>query len=964
MTKRVLLRASLALMLACLPGLALGQEATTGSIIGMVVDLDGEFLADVTVQIESNQGTRGVVTDEDGLFRIPYLTPGIYSLTASRSGYITAGCENIEVRLLARVRVEVILTPGASEKIEVLADAPVIDLYSTTTGATITEELMSSIPLGRRFSSTLPMSPGVVESGIDASNPSISGGSGLENTYIVDGMNIGNTGYGSAGSYSIIYGSMGSGVNYDYIQEVQVKTGGYEPEYGEALGGFINMVTKSGTNTFGGSIFSYLSFEDLEGSRKQSDHWLLSAQTTAYSSVDYGFEAGGPLVEDKAFWYAVFDPTFTTSKRRTSQAVRESQGIDHTVEVDRTIYNYAANLKWALNPRHTVAFSTFGDPSVGEKGPQRSSAVAVADPSARHTELTYGGQNYVGKWNGELMPNWFIEGTVAYHKDEFKEDPALDKPAGYDFRDYIFRRHGGVGYFEENTSTNKQYQLKLSNYLRAGGEHHVRYGVSYQDIGYEDVSNFTGPSGIEIGLPGGTVTSTSGYSWDIDPAGTRFRINRIRSGDLGAETSANHTALFISDTWNPTKYLSIMAGVRYEQETLEGNVTSHTWKNNWAPRFHVILDPTRDNKSKISLACGRYFGKVPNDLAVRAMSREVTYVIDYDLAQIDLSDPNNPQGMGPAAQLYDPFVFGDHQTKIDPDSKLSYADEFVVGLEREVAPNLSVGVTYLHRELGRTLEDVQDSLYSDQLAGGGFGEYIITNPKPPNFPEPKRDYDAVTVKVEKRMRDNWQLLATYTWSRLHGNYEGYFRRDNGQSDPFITSMFDWPYLLDPEVWKYMSASGPLPSDRPHVFNCFGSYRLDNGLDMGMSFRIQSGIPITKIGYNWVYASDSEILLEERGGSGRTPTTKSLGLHLGYPFKIPQGKFGLGIKTLEVGLDLFNVLNEKKAFYVDMMSEVGGSVEGAPYSPEDPCPECENPDFGKAFAFQSPRHLRFAVRAGF
>lgn len=674
---------------------------------------------------------------------------------------------------------------------------------------------------------------------------------------------------------------------------------------------------------------------------------------------------GGALVKDKAFWYAAFDPTFTTGTRQTSSAVTASQGIKHTLDVDRTIYNYAANLKWSPNSKHTLAVSTFGDPSAGGDGPQRSSAVAVDDPSARYTELTYGGHNVVGHWNGELTSNWFFEGTVAYHQDEFKEDPTNDTPQGFDFRDYIFRRHGGVGFYEENLSSNTQYQLKLSNFINANGEHHLRYGASIQDIAYEESANFSGPSGIDIRLADDTlVQSTSGYSWDIDPAGSRFRINRIRSGELGAETSADYFAAFVSDTWNPTRHVSIMAGVRYEQETLKGSVNEFTWDNNWAPRFHVTYDATKDNRTKLTFACGRYFGKVPNDLAVRAMSREVTYVVDYDLDQIDLSDPDNPQGIGPDAQLHEPIVFGDYQTRIDPDSKLSYADELVLGVERELIPFLTVELTYLHRHLGRTLEDVQDSLYSAQLQGGGFGEYVITNPAPPNFPEPKRNYNAVTLKLEKRMRDNWQMLGSYTWSQLWGNYEGYFRRDNGQSDPFITSAFDWPYLLDPEIWGHSSDSGPLPSDRTHVFNLFSSYRLRNGLDMGMSLRVQSGIPITKLGYNWVYASESEILLEERGGSGRTPTTRSLGVHFSYPIKLAQSASSLGLKAVELSFDVFNLLDEQQTIYVDEMAEVGGSVQGMPYSPEGPCPECENPDFGKAYYLQSPRQIVFAVRARF
>jgi hypothetical protein len=965
MMRRIILSGLLMLVLTGWMGLARGQEATTGAINGMVMDPQELPLAGATVAITSVQGTRTGLTDQDGRFRFPYLTPGIYSLTASLPGYITADCENIEVRLLARVRVEVVLTPGASETIEVIGSAPLIDLSSTTTGATVGSTLMSGIPLGRTFAGTLALAPNVVEGGIDASNPSISGASGLENTYIVDGMSIGNTGYGSAGSYSIVYGSLGTGVNYDYIQEVQVKTGGFEPEYGEALGGYINLVTKSGTNKLSGSVFTYQQFSGLEAERKQSDHWLLSAHTIGYSSMDYGFEVGGPVVKDKAFWYAAFDPTFTTRTRRTSTAVTEAQGISHELDVHRTIYNYAGNVKWLVSPKHTLSVSAFGDPSVGENGPQLGSAVAVPDPHTRYSEITYGGHNVVGHWNGELTPNWSIEGTVAHHQDKFKEEPELDAPQGFDLRGGVFTRRGGLGFYENNNSRNTQYQLKFANYMNAAGEHSLRYGVSYQDIGYEEVSNITGPSGIEIRMEdGSTVTSTGGYSWDIDPDATRFRINRIRSGHLGADTNADYTAAFFSDTWNPTRFLSIMAGLRYEQETLEGNATSFTWDDNWSPRFHVTVDPTMDNRTKIAFAYGRYFGKIPSDLAVRALSREISYVVDYDLDQIDLSDPDNPQGLGPAAQLGDPMAFGVMPTRVESDAKLSYADEFIVSAEREAIPFLSVSLTYMHRWLGRTLEDTQDSSYSALIDGADFGEYVIRNPGPPLFPEPKRIYDAVTLKVEKRFHDDWQVLASYTWSRLWGNYEGYYRRQTGQSDPFITSAFDFPYLLDPDVWKYTSDSGLLPNDRPHVFTGSGSYRIGFGLNVGLSLRAQSGVPITKLGYNWVYASEGEILLEPRGESGRTPSTCEVGLHLDYPIVLSEKGSAFGIREVGASLDIYNLLNQQRGIFIDDYYEIGGSVQGEPYSPDEPCPDCANPDFGKPYAFQGPRQIVLALRARF
>ena len=99
------------------------------------------------------------------------------------------------------------------------------------------------------------------------SNPSLSGSSGLDNLYVVDGVNVTNTGYGAIGSYSIVFGSLGNATPFDFIKEVQVKTGGYEAEFGQSMGGVVNVVTKSGTNTLRGSVFGYLRPDALEEAR-------------------------------------------------------------------------------------------------------------------------------------------------------------------------------------------------------------------------------------------------------------------------------------------------------------------------------------------------------------------------------------------------------------------------------------------------------------------------------------------------------------------------------------------------------------------------------------------------------------------------------------------------------------------------------------------------------------------------
>ncbi len=966
--RRSLVAWGTSLMAVALPfALATAQEATTGTIEGTVVDAHGAPLPGVTVTITSAQGSKTETSDVNGRFRFPYLTAGKYGLQSRLQGFNTVKHQGLDVRLGSRVQVEVTMTVGVTETVEVVGTPSVVDITTTTTGATISSELMSSIPLGRSFSSTLELAPGVVASGIGEANPSIAGASGLENVYVVDGVTINNTGFGTAGSFTGAYGALGTGVSFDYVKEVQIKTGGYEPEYGEALGGYINLVTKNGGNEFAGSAFAYYQGAGLEAERKSSDAIRAAAELTSLQSTDLGFELGGPVVRDKAFFFAAFNPILTTQTLRTAPTRREELGVDHELEVDRTKYNYAGNMKWFAHPKHTFTVSAFGDPGIGPNGAQNQTALAAEDPTRLFTEIRFGGHNAVARWEGELLPNGFIEASYAYHRDLFEEEPAVKDPLGFDNRPVIDpatgdtlstapRVYGGAGAGQDATSTNSQYRVKFSSYLQGGGEHNLRYGFEFQDIGYDREFFLAGPSGVA--LPDGNV-STTGFIWDIDPAGNRFQIVTYGSAPL-QETTNHYLAAFLSDSWSPVKWINLMAGVRYEQNTLLGSARKFSWDNNWAPRFHLTVDPTRDGKSKASFSYGRFFGKVPNDIAVRAMSNESIYIVAYPLSSVDLTDPNNPRITGPASGF---DAFGYAGTRIDPESKLTYQDEYLVAAERELLPFLNVGVSYMHRQLGRTLEDVALVPYShqvDSLIAAPFGEYFITNPTPAlGFPKPSRKYDAVTVMAEKRFRsdDRWQLLASYTWSRLQGNYEGYFRRENGQSDPFITSLFDWPYLADPEIFKYLIEDTVLPNDRTHVFNLFGSYALRFRLNLGASVKVQRGIPLTRVGFNEVYQGPNEIPLEPRGTRGRGPTTTDLGFHADYTFK-------LGRQGVVLVFDIFNFLNQQKGIEFDQRYELFGTVDPHPSLNIPPCPSCLNTDFLRPTLFQEPLRIRFATRLQF
>ena len=178
------------------------------------------------------------------------------------------------------------------------------------------------------------MAPGVGNSGfVGRQNPSIGGASGLDNQYVVDGVNITNQGYGALGSYSIVFGSLGNAIPFDFFKEVQVKSGGYEAEFGQSTGGVVNVITKSGTNALRGSVFGYTRPSSLEGTWKQYHSVNGTVQTLSSQLHDSGVEGGGPIIRNRLFFFSAVDAQWETQTlqppagcNRTLGEIRERRG--------------------------------------------------------------------------------------------------------------------------------------------------------------------------------------------------------------------------------------------------------------------------------------------------------------------------------------------------------------------------------------------------------------------------------------------------------------------------------------------------------------------------------------------------------------------------------------------------------------------------------------------------------------
>jgi hypothetical protein len=987
-------------------GLASAQETTSGSIAGTVVDAQGVPVPGANVTITSAQGPRTMVTDAAGRFFAPYLTPGRYSVRVELSGFQPVERKNVDVRLGQRYDIGdlSLRVGGIEETVEVVGAAPVVDTTSTTVGGILDGEAIKKLPVGRNFTDTLYLVPGVSDSSYAGrSNPSIGGASGLENNYIVDGVNVSNTGFGAMGSFSRQYpGQLGTGVTSEFIKETQVKTGGFEAEFGQATGGVVNVVTQSGTNEFRGSVFGYWRPSTLESSWRQLETPNGTVNTQGTDNADFGVSLGGPLVRDRLFVFGTFNPNFETITRT---APPDFPLAGQEFDRKRKSYSYAGKLTWQLSPNHRFEGSFYGDPSKAEVGPQRNNAL-LADSTSRFSSIDYGGHRQSVKYDGIVSTNWLVELAFGHSSDSVSETPAEDTYSTTDQTVVPNRRSGGIGFYEDDHGNNYQASFKSTNLFDAGGRHQVRYGVLYEDIDYFQGTKRTGQP---FTLSDGQRTA-SGGSLQIIPDPVRGRIFRISRADLspGRDTTQRYWSAFLQDTWTIGSRLTLRPGIRWDYQGLKGSeafpachegtermgevgpgasiACHYSWKNNFAPRIGATYDIKGNGKSKLFASYGRFYVKIPNDMAARALAADAG-VTRADYFDAGLTQPI-PQGVlaGPGAGTTNHLTLaGLHPATFENDIKSTYSDEWLGGAEFEVARNLSVGVRYVNRRIPVVMEDfapAQVLLYAD----AGSIEYLVDNittetptldPRDfgqtfaqAHFENPVHKYQAVELTLNKAFSDNWSLMTSYRWSKLEGNFEGFFRSDNGQADPGITSLFDFPtndpsytevgavccdYRGDIRYQGTTLGSGRLPNDRPHQFKAYANYAFGN-LNTGIGLNVGSGRSLTALAANPGYTNSGEIPETLRGEGfdtvdgfkTRTKTETYFDAHVDYTFKLG------GDRRMVLLADAFNLFNTQDPLDYDNYTEL---------TFQTPNPDFGQPKAGGGFLTQYhvPRQVRLGVR---
>ena len=965
---------------------AFGQS-TRGDVQGSVTDETGAALVGVSVTVTSPSlaGSRTVITDENGSFRVAAVPPGLYKAAFNLDGFQSIEQENIKVSIAGTARLSVEMTSAFTEELVVTSERPVIDSSTTDLGVNVGEDFFQELPTGRSYTSIARLAPGAQADACvgDACQTSFYGSTSAENAYYVDGIN----------TTGIELGQEGQQLNFEFIQEVQVKTGSYSAEYGRAIGGLVNVITKSGGNEFTGDVFGY--YDDIQNSLSGAaavGPLARSSHIKEFTKSDIGVDLGGYLVKDKLWFFTAYNRVDNTQVVEavddfgnvTPGAPLRGDTFDRDLERDL----WAAKLTWAINSSHSFYASAFGDPSA-TSGILPGASLA-STPLAFTGIVETGATDFAANYDGVLSNNFIVNARFSSHKEKSNQFGAGTQVPGFidntnplgdgtvlngflnDDGSFL---ESGFGFYQnqpelQRENINADATLFIDDFA---GSHEFKAGYEFEDIsGTQD--NFNGGTGQRI------------YRFNCDPAdrycgepgnlSPYYYRHRFYTGDntLNPETltranvqnplsvgiQTENDAIYFQDTWRPTSNLTINAGVRWETQQLFNHLggVQADIDDNISPRVGFTWDPTKSGRAKVFAHYGLYYETIPMDIVIRSFGGEIQ-IFTYNLS-------NSPDVVNHDPRVRASRFLGGGISNVDPELSGQYLDELVIGGEWEVKRSWSLGAKYIQRDLKDVIEDAlsatgdyfignpgQNALSGTYDLGYAFGYNNTLH----LLDKPVRTYEAIELTASKRLTKNFQFLASALWSELEGDYDGNFQLSTGQLDPNLNSAFDY---YDFSV----NNQGQLSNDREWQLKFDGIYQFDFGLTAGFSAFYRTGTPVTAMGYSDAY-SNWEYYLSERGAFGRVDDAYEADLHLGYPVKLGD-RFEVNLL-----LDVFNLLDAQTEILRDNRYTAASEAyqvidwvtgeEFAPITPGDSARPPTSTSFNTARAWTSPRRVWFGVR---
>jgi hypothetical protein len=611
-------------LLAVGPALADGE----GSVSGVIVNSDGP-LPGATVELIGGgdpPAHRGAMTNGQGGYSFAHVAPGTYELSASFAGGSPIKVTGVHV--IAGKDTAVAPMNLALETVEVKAKSDdMVKLQTTTSGETFESQKLSDLPTARSYTEVLKIAPGV--SAEDSSGgQSVYGATSLESSYIIDGIN----------TTSVESGRPTTNLNFDLIDKIELKTGGYEAEYGGAQGAVVNVTTKSGTNDFAGSLGFFYAPDSLNAT-PEVNGFGTELPTTDTKEISGTF--GGPFIKDKLFFFGAISSTSTSkiadqrfldllgNNLRTSRSVAEDTDSSDL---------YSLKLTWQVNARNRLTTTFFSDPRSQQFRDELGGY-------GGDYQLDSGGASSSVLWT-TIFSKWVLEGQVGTH-DESNDTLPTEQirefdPIGPDRRlstqSIRVRLSSDPGIPGEPSLKVGPYPYSGSadgtrRFVRGSaeafyGHHGFKLGAEYETADFNQNLDYGWGTGMALEWAQATSSSSSNPEEIVgvrrcwgDGAGNCLDWEH----QIQANASTDSSRFYAQDQWKPSPNLTVNYGLRWEIQDVKDpdGVSLVKIDKNLAPRFGFTWDVVGGGKSKLYLSAGRYYDSVPLQVMSRAFSPRI-----------------------------------------------------------------------------------------------------------------------------------------------------------------------------------------------------------------------------------------------------------------------------------------------------------------------------------------------------
>jgi len=730
---RALWSAAAVFLAAWLLAAPAGAQVITAEINGEVKDASGAVLPGVIVT-GRNEGTgfeRAATTTARGRFALLSLPPGAYKLTATLAGFRSVVRGGLDLGVNQTIVIDFTLEPASvTENVVVEGGAPLISTTDGVIGKTIKTSEVDSIPsLARNYQNLVALAPGVRST--ETTNPRIAGNAYYANSWKIDGIE--NDQESVAG--------VQSRVTQDAVAEVQVLTNQFSAEFGRALGGAVNVITRSGTNDFHGRAFYY----GQDGTWNEKNFFAQTAPKPTNTTKQFGATIGGPIAKDKTHFFAAVERI----AQDTPITLRDPNGGPSTNLVSPLrAWGVFAKLSHQLSPKHTLQLSYLLDKNTTENAnvgglaqvsngyyrPNRNDTVIASDVGVLSPVLV-----------NELRIQWQKNDRLAVPNSE--QGPEIVRPSSI-----INRNSGG-----EFGQLEKKIQF-TDNLTRIAGNHSLKGGLNMQFV--------YGSKWAFESFFAGQYVFDSDKAFNASDASTYPIRYTQGTGTPDASVDNNILGLFAEDSWKATRDLTLNLGLRYDREYGDAVRTFKSFpdNNNIAPRVSFAWTPGGDRKTSVRGGFGRFYYRLNGNLGVNMIIQGAPPPdgIGTTKTQV-LVNPGYPDPSGPnprggttvrTALKSGGFSDGNEQTP--------FGDQLSLGVARELGGSFALSADYVHTR-GKHYVRATDTNYPDPVTGlkprPDFAQYWYYDTNGHMW------YDGLLVRLEKRMAHNYQFSLAYTLSK-------------------------------------------------------------------------------------------------------------------------------------------------------------------------------------------------------